>query len=198
MSIRPVLPCLIPGGGGSYTRSVWGSFAVLSRRGAVLPLLRVAVGTGHGQFSRMPQLERARASSAPPLSRMVGNLYSCRQLEILTWSLIVMWVTYINITWPLCMATYPDMAFGSNTGWDFSMGSVGGTSYYQPAVPFKPCVSSSVSLHNAQAVLHLILSHLSTTYLHIVVAHTAVRHVASRLQRDSSSACSAWLWQVGL
>ena len=73
------------------------------------------------------------------------------------------------------MATDPDVALSGSMGWDFTKASgVGQTDDSHQAVPLHPRVSSSISLHDAQTVLLLFFSHVSTTYLHIVVA--PIRH----------------------
>ena len=66
-------------------------------------------------------------------------------------------------------ATDSDVALDSSTGLVI-MASGGRASYSHQTVPLHPRVSGSTSLHNAQTVLLLFLSHLCDKYLHIVVA----------------------------
>lgn len=86
--------------------------------------------------------------------------------ETSAWPLMVTSVTSI-ITDPCCyMATDPDMA---------PSGSVDQKLHYDlrwqhQAVPQNPQVPNSTVPHNAQPILLLFLSHLSTTYLQILTA----------------------------
>ena len=65
----------------------------------------------------------------------------------------------------------PDMALSGSTGQDPTMVPGGITGYSHQAVPHYPQVSSSASLHTAQTIPSLFLSHLYATYLYIIVAH---------------------------
>lgn len=62
------------------------------------------------------------------------------------------------------------MALSSSIGRNFTKTPGGRAGYSQQAIPLHPLVSSSISLHSAQMVLLLFLSHLSTTYMHIIAA----------------------------
>lgn len=81
----------------------------------------------------------------------------------------------LTTTWPLVVT----WAMDSDTDmiWDFTMALGGLAGYSYQAVPLYPHVSRSTSLHRAQTVLLLFLSHLSTLYLHFVVTHASHRHI---------------------
>ena len=86
------------------------------------------------------------------------------------WSLVV-WVMDIDTNTWCCMVMDSDVALRSNIGWNFTMALCGREVYSQQSIPLYHHISSSgsTSLHNAQTILLLFLTHISTTYLYIVV-----------------------------
>lgn len=64
------------------------------------------------------------------------------------------------------------LALSNSTGWNFTKASGAGAGSSQQVLPLYPRVSPSISLHNAQMLLLLFLSHLSTLHLHIEVVPT--------------------------
>lgn len=78
------------------------------------------------------------------------------------------------------------MTLTSNLGWDFTMAPGDGTGYSYQNITLHSFISSSSSLHNAQTIRFLFLSHLSTPRLHIVMAPASGRP-CSRLAWVSSA-----------
>lgn len=62
------------------------------------------------------------------------------------------------------------LALSDSTGWNFPMASGAGAGSSQQALPLY--LVSPISLHKAQMLLLLFLSHLSTLHLHIEVVPT--------------------------
>lgn len=79
---------------------------------------------------------------------------------------------------------YPDRVLKGSTGQDFTMTSGGSAGCPYQAIPLYPCNSSSSSLHNAQVILLLSLSHLSTIHLHSMVAPFAGQTCSNRPLND--------------
>lgn len=67
------------------------------------------------------------------------------------------------------MATDPDVALRSSTGWDFVTALDSRAGYFHETVPHRRRFSDSASLHSAQTGLPFLFVH-STTRLLVVVA----------------------------
>jgi hypothetical protein len=73
---------------------------------------------------------------------------------------------------PLCSCN-SDMALNGSLVWDLTMVPGRGPGHSQQATPLHTRISSSISLHNAQAIPFLFLSHLTTIYSQILVTPSA-------------------------
>lgn len=128
------------------------SSTALPRQGAGSTLPSAAItGKRQAQLSRVPHPVRGRASSAQPLDMHVvlgscsnqGHPHGHRHCYY--------------------VATDSGVALSSSSsGWHLSMVAEGGTAH---SPPVRPRVSSSISLHRAQAAPLLFLTHLSTVTL---------------------------------
>lgn len=83
------------------------------------------------------------------------------------WPLVVTWATDIDTNRCHCMTMDPDVTVSSSLGRDF-MASDGGAGYSQQAIPR---LSRPTSLHSAQIILLLFLSHLHHTLAHCSGSH---------------------------
>lgn len=115
----------------------------------------------------MPQQVRGSDSSTQP-SDMAPGMFP--------WPLVVTWATDNNPDHYCCRATDSDMSVSSSTCQGISMASGDSSGYSHQAVPHRPCISSSASLHRAQAILLL-----SLPSRHQVLGHP-------------SGTCPMWLW----